>query len=175
MPSDKLKPLWRVAAENALRRARDKKARYQTAEEIWAAACAYFQWVEDNPIVEAKAFHHQGQVTMAQLPRMRAMTKMALCLHIGVTQETWHRWSAADHKFSSVCSDVNQIIVDQKFSGAAADMLNALIISRDLGLKDQHEHSGPDGQPVTIIASDMPAEEAAALYSELIRKSRGGH
>ncbi|MFB4060974.1 terminase small subunit, partial [Escherichia coli] len=41
--------------------------------------------------------------------------------------------------FSDVTSRAEDIIYDQKFSGAAADLLNANIIARDLGLKEQSQ------------------------------------
>ncbi len=37
------------------------------------------------------------------------------------------------------------MIFVQKFEGAAADLLNANIISRELGLADRQEHTGKDG------------------------------
>lgn len=33
---------------------------------------------------------------------------------------------------------------------------------------DRFEHSGPDGKPLTLITAEMPPEEAARLYRELI-------
>ena len=44
---------------------------------------------------------------------------------------------------------MNNIIRTQKFTGAAAYMLNANIIARDLGLANKEELSGPNGKPIT--------------------------
>lgn len=41
--------------------------------------------------------------------------------------------------FSDITTRAEEIIYDQKFSGAAADLLNANIIARDLGLKEQSQ------------------------------------
>ena len=43
-----------------------------------------------------------------------------------------------------------EIIYNQKFTGAAADLLNPNIIARELGLADkqQNEHTGVDGKPI---------------------------
>src|SRR5699024_5716674 len=80
------------------------------------------------------------------LPKMRAMTLDGLCLFLDIDSETWRRWRS-DNDFCGVVSRAEQVIRDQKFSGAAAELLNPNIIARDLGLKDSsaHEHSSPDG------------------------------
>ena len=35
---------------------------FETPEQLWVAACEYFQWVEDNPLYEEKIFHSQGLI-----------------------------------------------------------------------------------------------------------------
>lgn len=49
---------------------------------------------------------------------------------------------------SPIINRVERLIWQQKFEGAAAGLLNANLISRELGLADWREHSGPDGQPL---------------------------
>ena len=46
--------------------------------------------------------------------------------------------------FELLTSKIENVIKSQKFAGAAADLLNANIIARDLGLKDASstEHTG---------------------------------
>ena len=41
--------------------------------------------------------------------------------------------------FSTIISRIEEVIYNQKFQGAAADLLNANIISRELGLADKSE------------------------------------
>jgi len=66
---------------------------------------------------------------------MRAMTIRGLCFYLRVSDETWSNYRK-DKDFFGVIHEVEQTIYDQKFTGAAADMLNANIIARDLGLVD---------------------------------------
>jgi hypothetical protein len=77
---------------------------------------------------------------------MRAMTIDGLCLFLDVDLKTWFNWRA-EEDFFPVTTRAESVIRSQKFAGAAADMLNANIIARDLGLKDAatHEHTGADG------------------------------
>ena len=52
----------------------------------------------------------------------------------------------------------------RSLSGAAADMLNANIIARDLGLSDKSELTGKGGGPIKIqSARDLTDDELAAI------------
>ncbi|ELL1837521.1 hypothetical protein Q6O31_001293 [Salmonella enterica] len=72
------------------------------------------------------------------IAKMRAMTITGLTLFLDVTLETWRTYRMRED-LSEVVTRAEQIIYDQKFSGAAADLLNANIIARDLGLKEQSQ------------------------------------
>ena len=117
---------------------------------LWAACCEYFEWVEANPLEEA--FQYQGAVSEKPLPKMRAMTIWGLCRFLGITRFTWDEYRGRED-FSAITSQVEDTIKDQKFSGAAAGLLNANIISRDLGLADKQEHTGKDGGVLHIHLS----------------------
>lgn len=114
---------------------------FKTPELLWEAACEYFQWCEDNPLYETKAFAFQGVITTEEVPVMRAMTLSQLCFYLNCN-ETYFRtfkrqMSERTSVFNSVITDIEQVIFDQKFQGASANLLNANIISRDLGLIDR--------------------------------------
>jgi hypothetical protein len=77
------------------------------------------------------------------------MTIMGLCICLDISHDTWLAYKAKND-FSGVTTRVEAIIWVQKFTGAAADLLNPNIIARDLGLQDKQskEISGPDGGPI---------------------------
>ncbi len=112
--------------------------KFETPEQLWSACCEYFQWVEDHPLWEMKAFAFQGVVTQEPIAKMRAMTLTGLTLFLDITLETWRMYRSRND-LSEVTTRAEQVIYDQKFSGAAADLLNANIIARDLGLKEQSQ------------------------------------
>lgn len=123
---------------NQFWKARTKHGRrklFSSSEALWEACCEYFQWVEDNPLWESKLFSYQGDVHEGVAPKMRAMTLSGLCLFLDVTRETWGQWRK-DKGFSDVVTRAEEVMYSQKFAGAAADLFNASIIARDLGLKD---------------------------------------
>lgn len=121
---------WELRAKHG----RDKI--FKTPDALWKAACEYFEYCEDNPLFEAKVFNYQGMITSAEIPKMRAMTIRGLCLFLGVN-EAYFRQLPVD--FSTIVQQIEDVIYNQKFQGAAADLLNPNIISRELGLKDNSE------------------------------------
>jgi hypothetical protein len=136
---------------------------------LWESCCEYFEWVEANPLWENKVAQFQGCVVDMPVAKMRAMTLSGLCLFLGINQETWRQWrSSEDQDFIGVLREAEEVIYNQKFAGAAADLLNANIIARDLGLTDksQLEHSG------SIDLNKMSDEELERKIAELA--SAGG-
>jgi len=122
---------------------------FSNPDTLWEACTQYFKWVDDNPLMETKVFSAYDGLRTALIPHMRAMTIAALCLYIDISEDTWSRYRESDN-LCGVVRAAEKIIYDQKFTGAAADMLNANIIARDLGLKDKTEQAqvGADGGAV---------------------------
>lgn len=116
---------------------------FKDPEQLWTACLEYFEWVEENPLQEEKAFSFQGSVHYAKLDKMRAMTIGGLCIFLDICDNTWLNYRNGKD-FLRVVARVEKIIRDQKFTGASADLLNSNIIARDLGLRDisSVEHSG---------------------------------
>lgn len=92
--------------------------------------------MEDNPLWEAKYTQYQGEPVDITVPKMRAMTISGLCLFLDIDRSTWTDWKNVDD-FSAIVARAEEVIYSQKFAGAAADLLNANIIARDLGLSDK--------------------------------------
>ncbi|ARD61568.1 DNA-packaging protein [Kosakonia radicincitans DSM 16656] len=118
-----------------------RNPKFTDPEKLWDACCEYFEWVEKHPLWETKAFAFQGTVTKATLPKMRAMTLGGLFLFLDIDRKTWEAYSKKKD-FLPVTTRVENLIYEQKFSGAAADLLNANIIARELGLTDKKSVEG---------------------------------
>jgi hypothetical protein len=122
---------------------------FASADDLWAACAEYFEWVESNPLWEDKLVTFQGAATHEPCAKMRAMTISGLCIFLDIGRRTWDGYRERDG-FVPVVSRVEEIIRDQKFTGAAADLLNPNIIARDLGLADKSEIKGEISYNVTI-------------------------
>jgi hypothetical protein len=171
-PLNKTKPgdkrignqFWRLRS----RHGRDKL--FTTPELLWTAACEYFKWCESHPLYETKAFAYQGTIKTKKLPKMRAMTLSQLCSYLNTNIAYFRifktRLPEGETDFNAVIADIETTIYNQKFQGAAADLLNANIIARDLGLKEHSELTGAEGKPLhnTYIVDDS---ETVKILKEL--------
>jgi len=126
---------------------------FATPEILYAACLEYFEDTDKNPLYECKSYMYQGEIIHDFVPKMRAMTISGLCIFLGVGKDAW-----ADYRknpdFSAVCESVEEAIRTQKLQGAAADMLNASIIAREIGLADKsaidHTTNGKDMPDIGI-------------------------
>lgn len=149
--------------------------KFETPDQLWAVCCEYFEWVHDNPLLEAKGYAFQGVVTQDSLPKMRAMTITAMCLFIGISRSTWDEWRKSRPDLSDVITQAEAIIYTQKFEGAAADLLNSNIIARELGLADKQEHTGKDGGPIqTETSATEVARRLAFLLAQGVEEMNNG-
>jgi hypothetical protein len=132
---------WKLRSKHG----RDKL--FETPELLWEAACEYFQWCDDNPLIE---IDFKGKdATQVKMPKMRAFTIHGLCIYLDCNTKYFNDFKDANHKgFSEVLTRIMEIIYNQKFTGAAAGFLNPNIIARDLGLRDSKdiEHKLPEDQ-----------------------------
>jgi len=158
MAAPKGNKFWELRSKHG----RDKL--FSTPELLWEAACEYFDWCHDNPLYETKAFAFQGEITTTELPIMRAMTISQLCLYLGCNEAYFRQFRGALKEdesdlakdFSTVLTNIEQTIFNQKFQGAAGKLLDGNIIARDLGLMDksQVEHKG-----IKQVTIELPPED----------------
>lgn len=128
---------WKLRSKHG----RDKL--FESPELMWEAACEYFQWCEDNPLIE---IDYTGKdATKVEKPKMRAFTIQGLTLYLGCNVQYFNDFEKglkdkSNHvanDFSSVVTRIRETIYNQKFTGAAAGFLKENIISRELGLADK--------------------------------------
>ena len=111
---------------------------FSDPEQLRNACYEYFEWVEENPLYEEKIFHSSGMITKDTITKMRAMTIGGLRIFLGICEQTWVNYKN-NPDFLGVVKEVEEIIYNQKFEGAAADLLNPNIIARELGLADKQQ------------------------------------
>lgn len=117
-----------------------RKPIFKTPEALNEACEEYFQWVDDNPLMEQKLFSSNGAIISGSAVKMRAMTIQGLCNFLDISDECWSNYCKREG-FVGICARVKRIIYAQKLEGAAADLLNPSIIARELGLADKQEHA----------------------------------
>ena len=148
-----------------LRSSHGPKPRFRSGTQLRDAAYEYFQYVLDNPLLEEKMFVVDKALKRTKVKKMRAMTLAGLHLFLGISHDTWAKYRKREG-LSAVTREIDSIIRTQKFEGAAAGLLNANIIARDLGLQEHtsNEQYGPDKGPIEMkkwVIEVVPVEKKA--------------
>lgn len=130
----------------------ETRRRTYTPTELWEKAQDYFKWVVDNPLYELKVF---GVGSSKAVPKLRAMSENAFCLYAGITTDYFIKLKKGDRgmgEFVETAQAIAKVIYNQKFEGAASELLNGSIIARDLGLADKtiNENVNYNTQPLTL-------------------------
>lgn len=149
-----------------------RKPIFTTPEDLWDAACEYFEWVEDNPLIETKLFSYEGEIVEGEIPKMRAMTIQGLCFFLDISDDTWANYSK-NEDFIGICENIKKVIFTQKFEGASGGFLNASIISRELGLADKQDIISSDGSmtPKESINVGKLTDEQLRAFDTLISQA----
>lgn len=146
-------------AEMLLNGRKRRKSLYLTPEDFLNACSEYFQWAEDNPLIEEQVNVWQGLTIRSDVCKARAFTKRALATHLGIPESRLDTYKArTDEAWVEAVEMVEQVIYTQKFEHAAAGLLNAGIITRDLGLAEKQELTGRDGEPLQqVVQYQLPS------------------
>ena len=127
--------IWQQAKLSFQNGGRPKK--FDTPNDLWEAACKYFQWADDNPWTKNDVCKGGDNVgTKLTVDTQRPYTITGLCVFIGMGTSTFNDYCNVDSKadFSDVTTRIKDIIYSQKFEGAAVGAFQHNIIAMDLGL-----------------------------------------
>jgi hypothetical protein len=145
-----------------------RKKKFKTPRDLWNAACDYFDWAIDNPIVTQKTFHASGLITKANEFHERPFKITEMCNFIGLDYSNYTRYRK-EEAYKSTCDTIDTIIYNQKFDGAAVGKFNQNIIARDLGLVDKKDLSSTDGSmtPKESTTTVVTGADVEAILSKI--------
>ena len=159
-----------------------RPSKYKNPEDLWEECKKYFKYVDNNPMYETKAFVVKGEVVQEKIPKPIPYTLAGLRLFLGINTDTWNSWRKNRNDLMEVIEKAEQIIWQQKFAGAAADLFNANIISRELGLADKQDHTSSDGSVGTKVAVVLPAAPGSLdmdqwqdMYNQVMARRKSVH
>lgn len=131
----------------------------ESPEKLQEACIEYFEWIEQNPIIEERVGFSPSGVHKSDVKHPHAMTIWGLSIFLGITSSTWYAWKKDRDDLKPVIAWAEEIIKVQKFSNAAAGLMNANLIAREMGLA---EKTIVDNMNPTIIVKppegDAPGE-----------------
>lgn len=145
---------WKIRSKHG------REKLFATPKLMWEAACEYFEWCDNNPFqrAEAKVISAGNgggsNAEIVEVPVMRPYTLHGLCSYLNCNTAYFRTFKSQEREnkedYSTVISDIEETIYNQKFSGAASGFLNANIIARDLGLSEK-THVEQTGTSKVII------------------------
>lgn len=121
------------------------KPKAYTPETLWEVFKSYKQWITENPLKEDKGFAYQGIVTHDDFKKMRIMTVEGFAVHANITSATFYNY-LKEPVYLYTCTRIKDLIDSNSVEGAAAGLLDAMIVVRKLGLSEKQELTGKDGK-----------------------------
>ena len=130
-----------------------------TPKELLQKAVEYVEWCALNPLESEEVF---GTGKRMKCKKLRAPTLQGFYLFSEISRDTFEEWSKLK-EYSAISMRVRDLLFVTKFEGAAAGLLNASIIARELGLVDNQRqdinHSGKIDGPRQYICADEATKE----------------
>jgi len=136
---------------------------FQTPELMWEAAKEYFEWCEANPLIE---IDYKGKdADRVEIPKLRAFTLHGLCLYLDCNTQYFKTFKAQlrendEYKsdFNTVITRIEEIIYNQKFTGAAAGFLNPNIIALVITLSSYTYNSSYCSNQMRILLTVLGSQ-----------------
>jgi len=161
-PKPGVKPLNIFEPNNKFWLARSKHGReaiFETPQKMEEAVLEYLDWNNNNPLYD----YQVSGGDLVRVPKMRAMTMEGLTRFLGVNTRYFEQFkrrikeemlafeqlenptkeqadrNIINSEYSTVITGAEEMVFEQKFTGAAGGFLNANLISRHLGMLDKKE------------------------------------
>ncbi|WP_052496491.1 terminase small subunit [Pedobacter lusitanus] len=125
---------------------------------MWDAACEYFNWCVDNPILDPRSFGGKQKI-------QRPFTMHGLCLYMNCNTGYFRTFKAqlpdGEKDYNTVIYNIEETVFQQKFENAAIGVYNHSIIARDLGLADKIQNEVTNIPLMNIDPLDSSTDDTA--------------
>lgn len=137
---------------------------FETPELMWDAACEYFQWCNDNPLIENKVINSSKEgVIDHPVPKMRAYTMTGLCLYLDCSESYFREFksnlkpdeSDLDKDFLTIVARIEAVVFDNQLTGGMAELLSPNLVARSLGIVDKREEINNPLKDLTKIEIEI--------------------
>lgn len=148
--------------------------KFADAQDLYDQACQYFQWSDENPIIEVE--FRGAMAKRIEIPKPRPYTLRALSIYLGINKDwfnhTEKRIQEKEHKNEGdedmilAITTIRDIIFTQKFDGAVVGLFNASIISKDLGMIDKKEIE-TTGNTLNLVVNKDQKDNIEGVLNDL--------
>lgn len=166
-PAPKGNKFWELRSKHG----RDKI--FSDPQTLLDAANEFVKYCDDNPLFEYDYKTSMKSIRKVAIPKMRVPTWQRFAIFCNADMNFFSNFKLrlkeskqqSDKDFIEVLTRIDDLFYAFKFEGAAAGILNASIIARDLGLKDTKDHTSSDGTmtPQIIVSSEKTKTEIEKL------------
>lgn len=112
---------------------------------LWEAACEYFDWAVENPLIEIDHKLIGVKIVEVEIPHPRPFTMIGLSHFCHVNEVYFNQLELRFAKqtgetaedFAKVIKQIREVVFNQKFEGAAVGFYKENLIAYDLGLKQR--------------------------------------
>ena len=109
-----------------------------TPATFWAKVIEFLQWCDKYPLKSEEVFGTGKRMTVKN---MRMPTIQGFCTYAKIDRQTFANYEK-DEAWFGIVTRARDLFYAIKIEGAAAGLLNANIIARELGLSDKTEVTG---------------------------------
>lgn len=112
--------------------------KFATAEALWQAACAYFEWCDATPLTISECTSWHTKQAHIPLNRPYTLSGFSLFNNLGTNYLKQLKASLApeEQELYFTIVRIESIIWVQQFEGACVGIFNPLIIARSLSLRN---------------------------------------
>lgn len=114
----------------------------------------YIDWCVENPIMKVEVATFQGEITHAEVPHPRPMTKVGLAAYMGVSIKTIHE-AIRDPNYHEIVDPALQIMASHNLEYATIGEYNAVLVSKIEGLRDTTDIISSDGSMSPAKKTDL--------------------
>lgn len=139
--------------------------RKYTPEEVFNFAVRYFSWAESEAIKAIETAAYQGVVSESLVHKPRVFTLNGLALFMGVNINRFARWRT-EAGYSDVMAFVDSVIHEQKYQLAAANIINAGFVGKEIGIDKATEVNVQNN--VSAGASSVTPDEFKAAVKDIL-------
>ena len=139
---------------------------FETPEILWEECKLYFEECDKSPFIKTESTVGERGDSVKTSEHKIPYTWLGLCVFLSVCDLDAYK---KREEFSGVIKVLDNIIRNQKFSGAAAGLFNSNIIARDLGLVEKKQVENKEEE---IDLSNLDDEEILNL-TLLQKKAKG--